>query len=221
MAYQERGLVPVGLHLVTVWYCCFTVCSRPSLPFASNYSAKIEFALSTVRQIVLCLALGSALGWGVNAEAAPSGPGVDLVAISDTTAELSWAGGLIRLYSALAEIRAQPTHDNVPGLVSKAFADAHVLARTPGMLESASFRTMYVDAHRLYEQHHATVAPIAPTRTELVTLRETQFATLATLDPTLLLGEDLRQPLVEPEPEPEPSAEEKLLTEIRDLLAAR
>lgn len=176
----------------------------PALPFASNYSAKIEFALSTVRQFVLCMALSSALEWGLNAEAAPNGPGVELVAISDTTAELSWAGRLIRLYSTLAEIKARPAHDNVLRLVSEAFADAQALARTPGMLKSASFRAMYVDAHRLYEQHHATVAPIALTRTELVTLRETQLATLATMDPTLLLGEDLRQPLVEPEPEPEP-----------------
>ncbi|MCH7975428.1 MAG: lytic transglycosylase domain-containing protein [Bacteroidetes bacterium] len=161
----------------------------------------------TIRRFVLCIALGSASGWGVNAEAAPNGPAVEpaveVVAPSDTTAELSWAGRLIRLYSTLAEIKARPTHDNVPGLVSKAFADAHLLARTPGMLQSASFRAMYVDVHRLYELHHTTVAPIALTRTELVTLRETQFATLATVDPTLLLGEDLRLPLVEPEPEPE------------------
>ena len=175
----------------------------PALPFASNYSAKIEFALSTVRQFVLCLALGSALGWGVNAEPAPNGPGVELVAISDTTVELSWADRLTRLHSTLAEIEARPAHDNVPRLVSEAFLDAHVLARMPGMLESRSFRAIYVDAHRLYELHHATVAPVALTRTELATLRETPLATLATIDPTLLLGEDLRQPLVEPEPEPE------------------
>ena len=187
---------------------CFIVCLRPAIPITPNYSAKIGFVLSTVRQFFLCMALGSASGWGVNAETLPSVPDDEFVVISDTTAELSWAGRLIRLYSTLAEIKAQPTHDNVPDLVSKAFADAHLLARTPGMLESASFRAMYVDAHWLYEQHHAAVAPIALTRAELVTLRETQFAMLATVDPALLLGEDLRFPLVEPEPVPEPEPEE-------------
>jgi len=137
-AFQAERQVPTGLHPVIDWYHCFVVCLRPAFSLTSNYSATIGFALLTIRRFILCIVLGCASVWGVNAEAAPNGPAVEpaveVVAPSDTTAELSWAGRLIRLYSTLAEIKARPTHDNVPGLVSKAFADAQALARTPGML---------------------------------------------------------------------------------------
>lgn len=120
--------------------------------------------------------------------------------VSDTTAEISWAGRLVRLHSALADIEAAQTGDEVARLVSDAFADAQFLARRHGMLENAAFREIYADVHRLYEIHNVVVAPRALSRRELTSLREVPFASLASVDPTLLIGVDLRQPLAEPGP---------------------
>lgn len=162
-----------------------------------------RFNLYSVRRVLLSIPL--LLVFGITSNASTPERVIDgVVALPpDTTADLSWAGRLIRLHSTLAEIGGQPGNEAASGLVAAAFEDARTLAQSPGMLESASFRSMYLNAHRLYEQHHYMVAPIALSGAELSVLRAAQFAQLASVDPTLLQGVDLRQPVVEQEPERE------------------
>ncbi len=160
-----------------------------------------RFILSRVLPLVLSALVAGVIGMNVSASTPPHVPHVDRVAFPDTTAELSWASRLVRLHSALTQIGAQPEDENVPQWVAAAFEDAQVLAAREGMLGNANFREMYAEVHRLHESYHGVVAPIELSRSELTSLRVVPLAFLASLDPALLVGIDLRKPFSEPEPE--------------------
>ncbi len=162
--------------------------------------------LLILRRFVLCLVLAGGVGGAVHAESFATRTPSEATARPDTTGELSWVGRLVRLHSTLEHVNAHSTDADVPRLVSLAFADAQRLAKTPGLAESPVVRSMYLDAHRLYEQHYGTVAPIALTQAELTELRETQFAALAAYDISPLPDEEPRPTVLEPDAEVDPEA---------------
>ena len=168
---------------------------------------------ATIVLVALC-------GWA-NPVAALSLFEADTEAERDTLEEISHSDRFFRLRSTLeAAVHANDT--DAASLALSAFADAQVLADVHGAVQSQRFRSLYIQAHALYEEYHSPVAPIAITKEEMADLRG---GLLAMLDKGLVQAIlDESQSSAEPESEPvnwilyaPPHAESLVQRQIRRL----